>query len=170
MRIIVRPEICTGCRLCELACSMRNEGVFSPSKARIRVLKRFPNIDAPLTCRQCQPAPCADVCPTGAIRKELKGNFWVISSEKCIACGKCVDACPFGAITLDEQTKIATKCDLCKGEPACVDFCLTKAIVLGAPREIAEEKMASLATTMSKSTYELISAISLKERRSLEFW
>ncbi len=33
----IDPGKCTGCLQCELACSYDNEGVFNPSKSRIKV-------------------------------------------------------------------------------------------------------------------------------------
>ena len=33
----IEPEKCTGCLQCELACSYQAEGVFNPSKSRIKV-------------------------------------------------------------------------------------------------------------------------------------
>ena len=35
--LVIDPGKCTGCKQCEMACSYENEGVFNPSKSRIRV-------------------------------------------------------------------------------------------------------------------------------------
>lgn len=35
--LVINPDKCTGCLQCELACSYENEGVFNPSKSRIKV-------------------------------------------------------------------------------------------------------------------------------------
>jgi Fe-S-cluster-containing hydrogenase component 2 len=32
-------------------------------------------------------------------------------------------ACPFGAIGVDTQEDKIIKCDLCEGQPVCVEFC-----------------------------------------------
>ena len=37
--ISVDPSKCTGCRLCELVCSVKNEGIANPYLARIHVVK-----------------------------------------------------------------------------------------------------------------------------------
>ena len=36
--------------------------------------------------------------------------------------------CPYGAIAADIENKTITKCDLCDGAPACVQWCPTDAI------------------------------------------
>lgn len=40
---------------------------------------------------------CAEVCPTGALRR---GNLIEVDKEKCIDCWMCVDACKYGAVSL----------------------------------------------------------------------
>lgn len=47
--------------------------------------------------------------------------------------------CPYGAITVDKTgRKIASKCDLCadRGQPACVDACPNRALVLSTKGDI----------------------------------
>jgi Fe-S-cluster-containing hydrogenase component 2 len=80
-------------------------------------------------CRQCQDAPCLTVCPEDAIVKEdnVKGTICV-EVETCAGCGLCVKACPFGGIQTEPVSKRAFKCELCEGEPACVDFCPSDAL------------------------------------------
>ncbi|MCX8042848.1 MAG: hypothetical protein N3B18_01835 [Desulfobacterota bacterium] len=68
----VNHVLCTGCRLCELACSMAKEQRFEPAKARIRVhLVGIPEIPVPVISRHCdacggKPA-CLKYCPAGCI-------------------------------------------------------------------------------------------------------
>ena len=69
--IIVNPADCIGCRTCEVACVVAhpseqelNADVFLP---RLKV-QRLDSISAPVMCHQCDNAPCANACPTGAIR------------------------------------------------------------------------------------------------------
>ena len=38
-KLIFNYENCTGCRACELACSFYKEGVFAPSKSRIKIVR-----------------------------------------------------------------------------------------------------------------------------------
>ena len=64
----LEPEKCTGCLQCEMACSYENEGVFNPSKSRIRVFTfHYEGRFAPYTCTQCDEAWCLHACPVDAI-------------------------------------------------------------------------------------------------------
>lgn len=131
------PQLCTGCRACELVCSSVRERAFNPRMSRIRVLRLEPAIDFAITCRQCENAPCIAVCPSGALQKSRTGVVEVIA-ERCIGCGACSEACPFGAIQLLDGKAI--KCDLCGGDPACVKRCPPGALKLVSPGQIAGEK------------------------------
>jgi carbon-monoxide dehydrogenase iron sulfur subunit len=130
--LIVDPDKCTSCRLCELVCSERRLGAYRPSRTGIRVA-----IDAdqafyfPMVCIQCEDAPCIDACPVHALVRDPGTNAVVVVAEKCDACGLCEPACPYGAIRcLDGQ---ALKCDLCGGDPECVRFCAPGALRYESP-------------------------------------
>lgn len=118
-------KLCTGCRACELVCSGAQERVFNPSKARIRVVRMEPTLDVAIVCPQCENPPCALACPTGAIRK-LRTGVVEVDASRCVGCSVCVEACPFGAVTVVEGKAI--KCDLCRGDPACVKQCTPGAL------------------------------------------
>jgi carbon-monoxide dehydrogenase iron sulfur subunit len=123
--------ICSGCRLCELWCSMQNMGVFNPLRARIRVLEMGTGVDVPVTCQQCQDPACQAACPCDAIYNDPALGIVRVDSDKCSACGDCVGACPYGIITIDPVSQTAIKCELCGGEEAaCVAICPSR--VLGA--------------------------------------
>lgn len=74
----VITEKCTGCRLCELACSLEKTSEFNPRKSRIKVtLVDMPEIPVPLlldSCDYCQGDPeCVKFCLPGAlIWKEME--------------------------------------------------------------------------------------------------
>jgi len=131
----VDSEKCCGCRICEMACSMVHLGLFNPRKAFLRIeMDRLPKvetkaseIDVPIVCLQCDPAPCAEACPEGAIGKAATGA-WIVDKEKCTGCGLCVDACSLGMISVKGQEEFARKCDLCEGKPLCVVYCPTGAL------------------------------------------
>jgi Fe-S-cluster-containing hydrogenase component 2 len=128
-KLIFDPELCTGCRACELACSFINEGVFSPAKARIRVVKfDRDGIDVPVGCEHCEDAPCMIACPVRAIYRDEDTYAVTLDPELCIGCKRCLIVCPFGAIGFDEERKIFFKCDLCRGDPECVKWCFTQAV------------------------------------------
>jgi len=118
------PRKCTGCGLCAVACSMRKAGVCNPERSRIRVIEldeygRY----LPLACQHCEDAPCAAVCPREAIYRDRDQVRTVIDYNLCVGCRMCVHACPFGAIGFDDDRGRPFKCDLCGGDPLCVQFC-----------------------------------------------
>jgi carbon-monoxide dehydrogenase iron sulfur subunit len=123
---------CTGCRICEMACTIKNLGEINPVKSRIRVVRietEGSALSYPVMCMKCIEAFCIAVCPMGAISEDPKTGARVIDEGKCIACSACVYACPFGAIAVDRQLGVAFNCNLCDGEPTCVQFCPRDAIL-----------------------------------------
>jgi molybdopterin-containing oxidoreductase family iron-sulfur binding subunit len=109
---------CIGCRRCVYACTEENNQSRDPQVHWIRVLQMdnehgvdFTHADAyydakevpqeghfyvPVSCQQCQNAPCTKVCPTGATWTE-KDGIVVIDYDWCIGCRCCMAACPYGA-------------------------------------------------------------------------
>jgi anaerobic carbon-monoxide dehydrogenase iron sulfur subunit len=86
-------------------------------------------VSVPFTCRQCNNAGCARVCPTAALYPSLTiGRLVEYDPGICVGCELCTVACPFGAIRYDCKTKKVAKCDLCGGAPACVAACPSGAI------------------------------------------
>ena len=126
-RIIVEAEECAGCRVCEMACSYRHGGRFSPSLSRITVIKVDKHgLDYPVYCRQCETCPPTSTCPTGALSRAADGTV-AVDAEACIGCGSCVETCVYGAVKLDDASRPLV-CDLCGGEPECVGRCPTGAL------------------------------------------
>lgn len=124
-RLLVDKKICTGCRLCEITCSMFHEkGRINTRKARIQVMSDIlEGIDNPIVCKQCTRAPCMEACPVQAIELDQRLKIPRVIPERCIGCMACVEACPFSAMFFDRETGVAIKCDLCGGDPQCVKFC-----------------------------------------------
>lgn len=171
---------CIGCRRCVYACVDENNQSRDPQVHWIRVLQMDkehgvdfahanPYYDAaevpeeghfyvPVSCQQCQDAPCTKVCPTGATWTE-KDGIVVIDYDWCIGCRCCMAACPYGARhfnwgvpsipsnELNSNTHylgnrprprgVVEKCTFCiqrtrKGRyPACVEVCPTGARKFG---------------------------------------
>ena len=122
-----QPELCDGCRMCELVCSLSKTGTVNPHLARIRVApsdKGFvPGQPRPTICRHCDNARCAAVCPIpGAIAVNERTGVLVIDEAKCNRCMACVEACPFDAMWAGPNNEVL-KCDLCDGDPLCVKRC-----------------------------------------------
>ena len=94
-------------------------------------------------CKHCDPAPCLEACPTGALfRTEF--DTVVVQQDICNGCSYCVPACPFGVVEIAPQDGKAHKCTLCydrlKGglEPACAKACPTDSIQFGVVEELVE--------------------------------
>ena len=120
---------CTGCRLCELVCSVSHDGISNPTRSRIRVMKwEAEGLYIPMSCQQCQDAPCMAVCPVKAISRDEELGRIFVDYDVCIGCRSCIGACPFGAMSFNTKEKQVFKCDLCDGDPQCVRFCDMKAV------------------------------------------
>jgi len=132
MRIIVNSKICTGCRSCELACSFKQKNSFQYKFSLICIFKNeeMEGFYKPILCLHCKEMYCADGCPTDAIKRDTNSGLVVIDRDLCTACGSCVNLCPWSAPILDEEEGIAKICNLCQGDPLCVQFCATGALVL----------------------------------------
>ena len=63
--LVVDPEKCTRCRICELTCSFTKRGEYNPKKSFIKVISN----------------------------KDMNVNIPVLLAT-CDFCGKCVDSCP----------------------------------------------------------------------------
>ncbi|THB74685.1 MAG: 4Fe-4S dicluster domain-containing protein [Desulfobacteraceae bacterium] len=110
-------ETCSGCKACELVCSLQNLRVVNPSKAMLKVTAKFPVPGKYYVqiCDQC--GECAEVCPQEAIR--LKGETYRIDKNMCDGCLVCVDACPVNVIKVDDHS-MPYKCNNCR---QCAEVC-----------------------------------------------
>ncbi len=120
MRLYVDNAKCSGCRACLVACSLNLFEENNPKKAALRLIPHFPapGVFEMKVCTQC--GKCADECPTGAIKKNDRGAYYVDFSE-CTLCEACVPVCPEDVMFVRaELADAAWKCDLC-GD--CVSVC-----------------------------------------------
>ena len=125
-RIRVDAEACTGCRTCELVCSYRHAGRFSPSLSRVTIIKEDRlGLDYPIMCHQCGICAAQGACQTDAFTRDKEGVVEV-EAVRCTGCGACAATCRYGAVKVVDS--LALICDLCGGEPNCVVHCPTKAL------------------------------------------
>lgn len=140
--ILVNKLFCTGCRRCELVCSVFNDGKCAPELARIQVLGTdvYKGSDfTPEPCLQCVDPPCLKACPKDAIEVDAENGTYArcINEEKCDGCKdytvkKCIEACNRyftpPRIKFDRDRNVALMCNLCGGDPQCVKNCLFGAL------------------------------------------
>ncbi len=127
--LVIDYEKCTGCRICEQVCTVKHEGVVNPSRARVKVIKwESEGRYVPMSCQQCESAPCMSICPVKAISRDENLNRVMVDYDVCIGCRMCVAICPFGAMKFDTQAQKVIKCDFCDGDPQCARFCEVDAI------------------------------------------
>ena len=117
--------------------------------------KRSPIVPRP-GVESADPCPrvAAQCCDPGSrvkdfqeVRCGLEGDAAVQEAKRCLSCGTaCIQACPYEAISFDEQSGKARKCNLCYHRvrnglyPACADnICLAHCIYFDDPAAIARE-------------------------------
>jgi len=127
MKLVVQPEKCTGCRLCEQICAIHHFGQTNTKLAAIRIVGEFPALIHYPHCLCKQRGACIEACTTGAII-ERDGAIHVEVTE-CIACWQCVDVCPQEAIFVHETIEYPIICNLCF---ECTEVCNTQALTRSA--------------------------------------
>lgn len=116
-------ETCSGCRRCEIACSLYHEGKIWPEASRIRIFMFIPGVEIPHLCFQCEDYPCVEACASEALSINTQTGAVKVDDSKCISCGLCIDACPGDVPHLHPANDSIVICDLCEGAPKCVDAC-----------------------------------------------
>jgi carbon-monoxide dehydrogenase iron sulfur subunit len=161
--IEVIPDKCRACRRCEVACIAAHHGMsFKDAMkrrdelvSRVQVVKTE-GFKTTVRCHQCDPAPCCNVCPTGALQQEA-GRI-IVRVQFCAACKMCLVVCPYGAISLEHigmpntgdysetmaqrsRREVAVRCDMCqawreksgKKITACMEACPARALSMVEP-------------------------------------
>lgn len=181
--VVADPAKCIGCKVCEVACAVAhtNYGVVTAGTMEDPVIPRLylvktAEVTMPVQCRHCEDAPCANVCPVGAISQE--NNVIVVNEADCVGCKTCMMACPFGAMDLvpkyvkgeevtqrvlksetedglvEKAVAFASKCDLCISRPdgpACVENCPEQALEIVKPAALKKERNRDAALSLLES-------------------
>ena len=108
-------------------------------------------------CQHCTDAPCASVCPGGALVRNEETGFVEVYQDKCVGCQYCHSACPFDVPRYESNGLLdKTVIDKCTGcadrvahgmAPACVSACQPNALQFGDRDEMiakGKEKVAWL--------------------------
>jgi formate dehydrogenase iron-sulfur subunit len=161
--ILVTPEVCIGCRACQVSCKSwnqlpgiktKNTGTYQNppdlASAAFNIIRysEVPSQANPVRwlfvsrrCMHCDDAGCMKICPAPGALYRTKEGAVAFDRDKCIGCKLCVNACPFDVPRYDEEGKV-TKCHLCFDridagmQPACVKTCPTGALRFGDRAEL----------------------------------
>lgn len=165
--ILFDSSKCTACKGCQIACKCwnglpsptgLNENEFTGTlqnppdvNGDTRLIITFNEYDAEegmsnksvawafgrRSCQHCSDAPCAQVCPGGALVKDEETGFVTVDDSKCIGCQYCSSACPFDVPHYYGTQSKVNKCTGCIDRvqngmaPACVTTCQPGALQFG---------------------------------------
>jgi len=136
--IVSDPEKCTGCRICELVCSAVKEKGFNPLFSRIRTVRAGPLLNVSIACRLCKEPTCVKSCPRKALTKDEANGVILVDYDRCSGCCWCVEMCEFGVMVSHLEKKNVIVCDLCGGNPKCVEFCPKEALSFKTAEEVGQ--------------------------------
>jgi Fe-S-cluster-containing dehydrogenase component len=157
-KLLIVLDCCIGCHACEIACRQEHELTYETGSKWCQVMTIKPrrirdelHLDYfPIMCLHCENPLCIQGCPVDAILRRKDGIVFV-DREKCNGCKVCLYACPYGAMSFDEESQVAGKCNFCLErlefgiEPSCVQHCIG-----GALRYVTQEDLEK--TTRGKHT------------------
>ncbi|CAA7602594.1 4Fe-4S ferredoxin-type, iron-sulphur binding domain protein [Acididesulfobacillus acetoxydans] len=137
---LLDPNLCLGCRACQMACAANRglaPGVFLRRVKEVELRRKGQWVKYFLSsaCHQCQNPECVRLCPEKALRKR-KDGIVILDAGKCSGCGVCLQGCPFEAPVRDPETGRVLKCDFCYERvdeglvPFCVEACPVNALRL----------------------------------------
>jgi benzoyl-CoA reductase subunit BamC len=110
--IVIDCKKCSGCKLCEVACSLRHTKSIELEASRIRVF--------------ISEEICIPVIAGSSIEIPCKSNIAIkINNEKINGCILCRISCPNKSIFKEPETHELLQCDFC-GE--CVQWCSSGAL------------------------------------------
>jgi Fe-S-cluster-containing hydrogenase component 2 len=116
-----------------------------------------------LACRACEDAKCVTACPEKALAQSENTGILMVKESKCKGCDWCVQACPHGGISLHPETGIAIACDLCGGEPQCIEFCPEEALDLVTSDEQSEKRVNDTMEKLPEETERITTMVKNKD-------
>lgn len=124
----IRSEFCSGCGICQLACSLVKEKEVNPAMSRVVIERQvLDGLMVPHICVNCKKPACIDACKRKAITKDPETGWVTIDRDRCNNCALCVGACPYNAIVVAPDKQVLL-CDVCGGSPKCAEMCPTGAL------------------------------------------
>ncbi|MFC2059635.1 hypothetical protein ACFLTZ_00890 [Chloroflexota bacterium] len=139
--IQARWDLCIGCGICEIACSMQHYGVMDREVSRIRIYRYMLPVPKSVqnVCVQCaeEERECQKACPQSppAIYYDCEAYHMKVEPERCLGsdCGMCRDACTARVPRFyPPQYDYPLVCDLCAADgerrPLCVEVCPSYAL------------------------------------------
>lgn len=138
---IIDNRKCIGCHACTVACKSEHDMPIGVNRTWVKYVEKgeFPDTKRVFTvmrCNHCDKAPCAQICPVGALFRRDDGIV-DFNRERCVGCKSCMQACPYNALYIDPNTNTAAKCNFCAHRidlglnPSCVNACPEQAIIMG---------------------------------------
>ena len=117
--VVIKADLCNGCRACEIVCSgFHASPPFSsinPARSRIRIV-RYPlrDIWMPVFSGEYTAAEC------------MGRDKYVIDGKEYEECAFCRAVCPSREAFKEPDSGLPLRCDMCEGEeePWCVKKCL----------------------------------------------
>ena len=104
--VMISNKKCTGCHMCELACSAYHEGAYRPSVARLYAeVNPTTGVIKGHTCLQSGCSKCQEACPNDAI--SAGDMLYLIDPERCTECvgaeeePQCKLVCPADCISVN---------------------------------------------------------------------
>lgn len=137
--VVSDPDKCVGCRICDMVCSVTKEKGFNPLLSRIRSIRVDPAYNISVACCLCEDPTCVKVCPRSALSKNEDIGIIQVDEEKCNGCAWCIESCEFGAIILHPTQHVVKMCDLCAGDPKCIQYCPKDALMFVTTEEISQK-------------------------------
>jgi tetrathionate reductase subunit B len=149
LAFVIDLKRCIGCDTCVIGCKVEHD--VPTGKFRIQVYDSnrnpiderpqgiYPKLSQhwlPTMCHHCVDAPCVKACPTETLWRREDGLI-KLDVDKCVGCRRCEEECPYDALSFDDESGAADKCNMCEHriadglKPSCALVCPTRAIHQG---------------------------------------